>query len=593
MGHTSRLGKILAWRMRHVSDRNFVLFLSGIVGGIAGLAAVSLKTTVHFIYHFLMEGQRAGQEHYYYILFPVCGLILTLTVSTYFFKEKLGHGVSTVLFHISKGSSLMKKRMMASRMVTSAITVGLGGSVGLEAPIVLTGSAIGSNIARFAHLHYKERTLLIGCGSAAAVSAIFNSPIAGVIFATEVILSEVKISKFIPLLIASVVGSLISLLLGMDEILFSFKTETFTATDVPFYIGLGILCGFLALLVTQTHYVVESWIGKIGHPYRRAMVGGLLLGIIMLIFPPIYGEGYNTIKLLISGQSDHILEHSVLFNDINNAWFLAVFMIGIVLIKGVASALTIGSGGSGGIFAPSLFIGGVAGFTYARIINLLGVTNQISTTNFTLVGMCGVMSGILHAPLTGIFLIAEITSGYTLFVPLMIVSAIAYWTIAYFEPHSIYTKHLIESGDLISHNKDQQVLSLLNFKKLIERDVKIIDANASLGELVELIKTSNRNIFAVIDGCSMIGIIHLDDIRHIIFDKNKYHTVFMGSIMKVPKTTVQLKDDMNCVMKKFEESRSWNLPVVEDDIYIGFISKSTIFNAYRKKIIRQNRDFQL
>jgi CIC family chloride channel protein len=479
-------------------------------------------------------------------------------------------------------------------MVTSALTVGLGGSVGLEAPIVVTGSAIGSNIGRLAHLHYKERTLLIGCGSAAAVSAIFNSPIAGVIFASEVILSEVKISKFIPLLIASVAGSMISLLFGVNAILFSsFHAESFTISDVPFYIGLGVLCGLIALYVTRTHYFVESWIAKVSHPYRRAMVAGLFLGVIMLIFPPIYGEGYNTIKLLIAGQFDHILEHSVLFNEIDNVWFLALFMIGLVLIKGVASALTIGSGGSGGIFAPSLFVGGVAGFAYARIINLLGFSNNISTTNFTLVGMCGVMSGILHAPLTGIFLIAEITSGYTLFVPLMIVSAIAYWTIAYFEPHSIYTKHLVESGDLITHDKDQQVLSLLNFRKLIEKDIKIIDANASLGELVELIKKSNRNVFAVIDGCTLVGTIHLDDIRRIMFDKEKHHTVFVRGIMKIPKTMIYLTDDMPTVMKKFESSKSWNLPVVEDDIYIGFVSKSTIFNAYRKKLIRQNRDFEL
>lgn len=583
--------KFLVWRLRFISNRNFVLILSGVIGIIAGLSAVLLKTSVHFINHLLTGRFATESGHFYYILFPFIGLVLTYIVAHFIFKEKLGHGVTSVIYSISKGSSKMRRRMTLSRMITSALTVGFGGSVGLEAPIVVTGSAIGSNVGREAHLNYKQRTLMIGCGAAGAVSAIFDSPVAGVIFAIEVILSEVNINKFIPLLIASVCGAMVSFLLLGEENLFHFAlTDGFTFTDVPFYIALGVLCGMVALYFTRTHYYLEKKIQSVSNDWARIIMGGLALGLIVFIFPPMYGEGYNTIKALIAHDGKFILDKSIFFDKLSNEWFVVAFLAALVLIKAVASAFTIGSGGSGGVFAPSLFIGGVTGFAFAKTVKLLDIGN-ISLSNFALVGMCGIMSGVLHAPLTAIFLIAEITEGYTLFIPLMIVSAIAYSTISYFEPYSIYTKHLIEKGDLIQGNRDKQLLSLLNIKKLIERDFKTIHPEATLGELIQVVKVSHRNSFPVVNSeCCLVGIIYLDDIRQIMFEKSKYSTVLVKTIMHEPKDIILTKDTMTDVMTKFEKSGCWNLPVVNNDTYVGFISKSNIFNAYRHRLIKQAKE---
>ena len=583
--------RILVWRLRYISNRNFVLILGGIVGTIAGLAAVILKTSVHWINQFLTGGFHLKTGHFYYVLFPTIGLILTYLVATFLFKEKLGHGVTSVIYAISKGSSRMKRRMMLSRLVTSTLTVGFGGSVGLEAPIVLTGSAIGANVGTEAHLHYRQRTLMIGCGSAGAVSAIFDSPIAGVIFAIEVILTEVNINKFIPLLIASVCGSIVSMLLLQEESLFRFElTDAFIASDVPYYIGLGIFCGIIAVYFTRTHYYLENKIQQIESSWKRILIGGVGLGVLIYLFPPMYGEGYNSIKTLISDGGASILNRSPFFQHESNEWFVVAFLAALIIIKAIASSLTIGSGGSGGVFAPSLFIGGITGFLYARIMSLTGL-GTISTTNFALVGMCGIMSGVLHAPLTGIFLIAEITDGYTLFVPLMIVSAIAYSTIYYFEPHSIYTKHLIEKGDLIQGNHDKQLLSLLNIRSMIERDFKTIHPEATLGELVQEVKVSNRNIFPVVNSeCNLVGIIYLDDIRQLMFEKSKYGVILVKTIMRPTTEIIKIHDNMLTVMSKFEKSNSWNLPVLNNDTYIGFISKSTIFDAYRHRLIKQAKE---
>ncbi len=584
--------KLLTWRLRHVSDRNFVLILSGIIGIVAGIAAVSLKTSVHAISHFLTH--LSGERTLLYVMLPVVGLLLTYLVATFFFQEKLGHGVSTVLWYISRGGSQMKRRMMMSRMFTSAITVGFGGSVGLEAPIVVTGSAIGSNIGAEMHLNAKKRSLLIGCGAAGAVSAIFNSPIAGVIFAIEVILSEVNINKFVPLLIASVFGSLVSQLFGLDELLFSFPIFNKTDIDeVPFYVGLGVFSGLVALYVTRAHYYVEGLIGKVANPFQRIAIGGVLLGAIIMVFPQIFGEGYTTIISLVDGTGMDLLDNtffSGVFSGIAEHWFLVAFVAGLILIKAVASALTIGSGGSGGIFAPSLFIGGLSGFMFAKVANLLGA--DLPVAHFVLVGMAGVMSGVLHAPLTGIFLIAEITGGYTLFVPLMLVSALAYMTIYYFEPYSLYTKHLVESGDLLTGNKDRQVLCMMDMKKLIEKDFKIIHPDSSLGELTEVVKNSARNIYPVVDSnCTLVGVVNLNDIRQIMFDHDKQLMVVVKTIMQIPRTTISMRDDMETVMAKFETSKSWNLPVIrEDGTYVGFHSKSKIFNSYRSRLMEEAKE---
>ena len=584
--------KFLIWRVKHISTKNFTILISGVIGLIAGLAAVTLKETVHQIQHILTHNFQANFSNYLYLSYPLIGIVLTVLLAKYILKEKLGHGITDILYSISKKSSIVKRTKTFSRMLTSAITVGFGGSVGLEAPIVVTGSAIGSNIGRLVHLSYKQRTLLIGCGSAGAISAIFNSPIAGVIFSIEVILSEITINTFIPLLIASVCGALISLTLLGDDVLFSFTlTETFNAAETPLYIFLGIFTGLVSLYFTKSTTFIENRIHNIKGDLNRALLGGISLGFLVFILPPLYGEGYDTIKLLLNNRHQEILNNSMFFGEVNSISFFILFTFGIILLKPIATAFTIGAGGSGGIFAPSLFIGGITGFLFAYLVNMIGLTDPISLSNFTLVGMSGVLSGVLHAPLTAIFLIAEITSGYTLFVPLMMVSAISYSTISYFEKYSIYTKPLIEKGDLIYHDKDRQVLSLIDLKKIVETDLLTIRSQAKLGELVDLVRFSKRNIFPVLnEKDELIGIITLDDIREIMFDSESRKNIIIDTLMHKPPTYVSQKESMQSVMIKFENTGAWNLPVIDDGKYIGFVSKSRIFNAYRKKLIRQQID---
>lgn len=561
------------------------MILSAVIGAIAGLAAVVLKETVHMIQHFLLEGDHADVNNYLIYFYPLIGIMITVLITRYYWGEKLGHGITDILFAISKKSSILMRGKMYSRMVTSAITVGFGGSVGLEAPIVVTGTAIGSNIARLMHLDYKNRTLLIGCGAAGAIAGIFNSPISGVIFSSEVILAGLGFATFIPLLIAAVCGSLVSLALLGDDILFSFiLKDPFIATDTPFYILLGVLCGLISVYFTRLTFFVEQKITRIKNYAVRGMIGGLLLAIIIFFFPPIYGEGYDTIKLLLNANESEMVFQSFFELNYGNPLVFALFMLGVVFFKPIASSLTIESGGSGGIFAPSLFLGGVVGFLFAFSINYISPA-EISLSNFTLVGMCGVMSGVLHAPLTAIFLIAEITGGYTLFVPLMLVSAIAFSTISYFEKYSIYTKRLIERGDYIPHDKDKQLLSDIKIKKVTEKDLITVKPYEKLSDLVTVVRKSKRNIFPVVDdNDQLVGIITLDDIRDIMFDETAREDIIISSIMNDPPAFVSSKDSMQSVMNTFEITGAWNLPVLKDGKYIGFVSKSRIFNTYRTKL---------
>ncbi len=585
--------QLLIWRVKHISNRDFVLLLSVLVGCLSGIAAVILKLAVHFLENLLTRGFDTSYANYFYLAYPLFGLILTVLIAKYVLRESFGHGVTSILYAISRKSSILSRTKMYSNMIGSALTVGFGGSVGLEAPIVVTGSAIGSNIGRMMHLQSKKRALLIGCGAAGAISAIFNSPIAGVIFSIEVILIEININAFIPLLISSVTGSLTSLLLVGEEILFSFHLkDPFTAADTPYYLLLGVVCGFVSLYFTRLTYRIEKVIATIRGDMRRALVGGLCLGVVLFVFPPIYGEGYNFIKIMLSGNEQEILDHSLFFQKFENNYVIILFLLGLILIKPVASSITIGAGGNGGIFAPSLFIGGVTGFLFAKLINTVEVLGIISLSNFTLVGMCGLMSGVLHAPLTAIFLIAEITGGYTLFVPLMMVSAISYSTIFYFERYSLYTKSLINKGFLIPDDRDRLVLSLLDIKKLIETDLLTIKPQATLGNLVDLVRVSKRNIFPVVDDKKqLVGIVTLDDIRNIMFDKEAQKNTLVKSLMHTPPDVITTQDNMQVVMEKFERTGAWNLPVLEDDQYVGLISKSRIFNAYRNKLIRQRQEY--
>jgi len=584
--------KVLLWRRRHVSDKNFVLLLSGVIGIVAGLAAVSLKSAVGLIHHLIeIARHEVTNVDLLYFLFPLVGILITVFVTNHFIKDKLGHGITGILFSISKESSIIKASRMYSRMITSAITVGLGGSVGLEAPIVVTGSAIGSNIANSMQLNYQRRSLLIGAGAAGAISAIFNSPITGVIFSIEIILTDVTIAALTPLLIASVCGALVSfILLGEGVLLFFQLEDSFTASDVPFYLLLGILCGLTSLYFTRTMFSVEGWLERVNNSYTRALIGGLALSLIIFVLPPVYGEGYQAITNLLAGNGSQLLSDNFFIPQDSHTVVFFFFLLCLILIKPFATAITIGSGGSGGIFAPSLFIGAITGYLFSQIINALSITKPISTSNFTLVGMCGIMSGVLHAPLTSIFLIAEITSGYTLFVPLMIVSAISYITITYFEKHSFYTKRLVEKGNYFQNDRDSRVLSLIHLKKIIETDLLEISPAATLDDLVELIRHSKRNIFPVVnDEQELKGIVTLDDVREVMFDVQKRKNILIKSVMHDPPESVSTAETMPSVMSKFERTGAWNLPVIDDGKYIGFVSKSRIFNAYRKQLIRQSQ----
>lgn len=591
MKFNKALTTFLIWRIRHISTRNFLMILSGLVGLIGGIAAVTLKSTVHYIQHALSTF-RDDFANYLFLIYPLIGIVITSLVADKVLKEKLGHGITSILYTISKKSSIITRLKTYSSMITSAITVGFGGSVGLEAPIVVTGSAIGSNIGQLMHLSYKQRTLMIGCGAAAAISGIFNSPVAGVIFSIEVILTDVTIAAFIPLLIASVIGSLVSMLTLGSDVLFSFDlTDPFMASDFPYFLVLGALCGLVSVYFTRLTQFTESFAVRIKNKTGRAIFGGLALGIIIFVFHPIYGEGYDSITTILNGNPEALLSESFFLKDEDSKLYLIIFAIGILLIKPIATGLTLGAGGNGGIFAPSLFIGAITGYVFSQTMNVLGIGKELSISNFTLVGMCGVMSGVLHAPLTAIFLIAEITSGYTLFLPLMLVSAIGLSTSRYFEQYSFYTGRLIKAGDLIPHDKDRQVLSLIKIEKLIENDLLTIHPEKTLGDLVALVRKSKRNIFPVVNDLGELqGIITLDDIREIMFDQASQKSVIVAAIMHKPPATVSTTDKMEEVMSKFEKTGAWNLPVIEDNRYLGILSKSRIFNAYRTKLKRQNKE---
>jgi chloride channel protein, CIC family len=584
--------KFLIWRLRHLSNQAFILILSGLIGVFSGLAAVILITAVHAIQEFLTDDFYTEYANFMYIIYPLIGISAAYLIGRYILKDIGGHGIPDVLFNISKKASIIPRVKIYSRVITSALTVGFGGSVGLEAPMVVTGSAIGSNVGLLMHLNPKKRTLLIGCGAAGAISAIFGAPIGAVIFAIEVILLEISTASFIPLLIASVMGSLTSMILIGDESLFNFDLkESFIAAHMPYYLLLGIICGLVSLYFSKMVRATEKIMDDIGDQWMRTMYGGALLGIMVFLFPPIYGEGYGTLNMLIDGNSNQILDKSPFFSSIENPIMIIIFLALIVLVKPIASAVTIGSGGSGGIFAPSLYVGGIVGFLFAYSKNMLGFHIPLPMAHFTLVAMCGLMAGVQHAPLSAIFLIAEITGGYELFVPLMFVSAIAYTTTSYFQKDSLYKLQLKDQGKLLPESKDQELLDAIDISQVIERDLLPIHPNAQLKNLIDLVKISKRNIFPVVDENQILrGIITLDDVRDIMFDIEKQETVLVKQLMHGPPEVLLVTENMQSAMEKFERSGAWNLPVIVDGRYLGFVSKSRIFNTYRKRLIRQKQD---
>ena len=576
-------GRFLIWRIRYVKERNFILFLSLLVGIVSGLAAVLLKNMVHYTHLFFTERLQVDSGSLLFFIYPFIGIWLTSLFVKYFVHEDISHGVTKVLYAISRRNSMIKPHNNYSSMIASTITIGFGGSVGTEATIVLTGASIGSNLARFFRMNYKVMTLMIGCGAAGAIAGIFKAPIAGIVFTLEVLMLDLTMGSLIPLMISAISSYVLVYFLMGDGIVLDFAVhEHFALANVPYYIILGVFCGFLSVYFIRMNIRIEHFVTKIKNPFRRVLVGGALLGLLIYIFPPLYGEGYTSLQDLLTDNADNILNNTYFFSLKDSAFMVFLYVVGLVFVKVIATALTNGSGGVGGVFAPCLFTGGVGGFLIANLINLSGVVT-VPVSYFVLAGMAGVMSGVMNSPLTAMFLIAEITGGYSLLVPLMLTSVVAHLTGGGMEPHSIYARRLAMKGDLITHNKDKAVLTSMKLDKVIETDLKTVSVEATLGDLVKVVSRSSRNIFPVIDSKGeLLGIVLLDDIRKIMFNQDLYETTYVRDYMTTPPTVVDVMDPMDVVMKKFEETSAWNLPVIQDEKYIGFVSKAKIFNTYRR-----------
>ena len=579
--------KMLLWRVKNISERNFVFILSFAVGVGSGLAAVVLKNAIHLVQNFVLNFLHYdNKENYFYLLFPMMGILVTILFVRYLIQDSLGHGVTKILHSISQSSGYLKAHNMFSSVIASSFTIGFGGSVGAEGPIVLTGSAIGSNIGRFFRVNYRTIKLLIGCGAAGAIAGIFKAPIAGLAFTLEVLMLDLTMASIVPLLISAVTAASVAYFFLGKEVEFSFvQNFPFNMHNIPYYILLGLVCGFVSLYFTRMLMYVEGRFVVIKNVWTKWIVGGAVLSVLIFLFPSLYGEGYHTIIGLLEGSSSAVVDNSLFFEYQSNPYTILAVLFCLMLFKVIATATTTGSGGVGGTFAPSLFLGGVTGYFIAFLINLSGFV-VLPLPNFTLVGMAGIMSAVMHAPLTAIFLIAEITGGYGLFIPLMITSTIAYITIKYFEPHSIYAKRLALKGQLITHHKDRAILTLLKLDNVIETDFAQISPVATLGELVTVIASAKRNVFPVVnDRGELDGIVLLDDVRSIMFDVESYDKVLVHQLASMPPAVINSSDSMDIVMKKFEDTEVWNLPVVQENIYIGFVSKSKILTVYRDVLI--------
>lgn len=584
--------RMIEWRERHISEKHLVLLLSFFVGALSAMAAALLKSFIHLI-QWLIEEQLIGEGGYtwLYLILPVIGITLAALFVKYIVRDDISHGITKILYAISQRKSIIKAHNMWSSIVGSGLTIGFGGSVGAEAPIVLTGAAIGSNLAKAFRLDQKTMMLMIGCGAAGAIGGIFKAPIAGLVFTLEVLMMDLTMASVAPLLISSVTATAISYILtGADPMFPLDNIEPFLVQRIPWYLVLGAICGLISLYFTRGMNGLEQWFKRsIKNMWAKLFLGGLTLSVLIFIFPPLYGEGYDTIRQLINGDSLSALENSPLEHNEwaaqNGYWLLLTYFGSILLFKIVASVATNGAGGVGGIFAPSLFMGAITGFLTARVMNMAGLS--MPEANFALVGMAGLMSGVMHAPLTGIFLIAELTGGYHLFMPLMIVSVVSYLTIMLFEPHSLYAMRLAQKGELLTHNKDRNVLTLLKMDSVLETDFITVFPEMTLGELVKVISESRRNIFPVIDHDGRLrGILLLDEVRNIMFQPRLYKRFTVEQLMTSPPALLRFNLPMEKVMEIFEDTGAWNLPVVDEERrYLGFVSKSKIFNSYRHVLV--------
>lgn len=584
----------LRWRLRHVSEQSMLLLLAVVVGLLAGLAAVVLKTLVHYAGALVTRLSTDsslfpyGSSSLIFFFLPLTGILLTILFVKYVVRGEIGHGLPSVLLAISRNRSRLPAKNMWTSLVASTLTVAFGGSVGLEAPIASTGSAIGSNVGRLFHLSPKSVRLLLGCGAAGAIAGIFKAPIAGIMFVLEVFLFDLTATTALPLLIASLTASTTAYFLMGTDVQFKFTVaETFSLSQLPFYVVLGAFCAVVSVYFLRVTDRVEGWFTRRRNPWMRMLLGGLLLGVMVVLFPPLYGEGYASLTELLHGNPGTLFAGTLYSSWAGNAWVTIGILLALILLKAVATATTIGSGGVGGTFGPSLVIGGLSGYFIAMLGNQLGLPEQ-NTANFALVGMAAVMTGVMHAPFMATFLIAEITGGYELLVPLLTASAVTYLCVSPFEHHSIYARKLAAKGDLLTHDKDASAWHLLNMRSLIENNFVIVRTGDHLRDLVDAIQNSRRNVFPVLsDDDKFLGVIVLDDVRKIIFRPELYDTVVVDDLMHPLSEgdLVRSSDTLSDVVEKFRVGNRYNLVVVDDDNnYLGFLSRANTFSAYRRFI---------
>jgi CIC family chloride channel protein len=595
MNNSKRLfTKFLKWKYKHISNTQFTNISSAIIGLLAGLGAVILKNLTHLIQG-LLEGEFIKDIHKaFYFIFPIIGLIIVLLIIKYLIRKKVGHGIPSTLYAISKQKGIMPRHQMWASLLTAPLTVGFGGSVGLEGPTVATGAALGSNFARFFHLNQTTRTLLIGAAAAGAMSSIFKAPIAAIVFAVEIFSLDLTLASMIPLLLASITAILTSYFFLGDDVLLHFNIQDkFELNDVLFYVLLGVTSATTSIYFSKTYFGISDFFKRFINPYKRLLIGGVFIGLIVFFIPPLFGEGYETINNILRGNINEIITNNIFHISTENIWIIIGLLVGLVTFKVIAMSLTFGAGGIGGVFAPTLFTGSVSGYVFAMIINYSNVFNyQLSLINFAMVGMAGLMAGVLQAPLTAIFLIAEITGGYELFVPLMIVSSISFLITKRFVPHNIYASELAKRGELITHDKDKNVLMMLDLDKIIETNFKVLNPTMTLGEmLTKGVAKSTRNLFPVVnEDHILIGVILLDDVRECMFDQSLYTKTTVADFMhKAPANIIYENDNMEAIMCKFQDSSAWNLPVLKNGKYLGFISKSKLLTAYRRQLINSTK----
>lgn len=587
--------RLILWREKHIPEKTFVVMLAIVIGIASGLAAVLLKFLISTISTVVNSVGVTTQANYYYLLFPIVGILLSGLYVRYVVRDNISHGVTRVLYAIAQKKSRLKTHNMYASLVASSITIGCGGSVGAEGPIVFTGAAIGSNLGQAFRLSPHLLMMLVGCGAAAGIAGIFKAPIAGVLFTVEVLMLDLTAGSVMPLIMASVAGATVSYVFtGYNVEFFFSQSEPFYTSRIPYVIVLGVMCGFVSLYFNKTIGLMEDVFGRMQGRWQRFMLGSVVLSVLIFLFPPLFGEGYGAINNLLNGDVASIFDNSLFYSFRNNTMSTILFVGGLCLFKSFATSATNGGGGVGGTFAPSLYVGCMAGFFFAYTLNAVGFASPsvpLSIKNFALLGMAGVMAGVMQAPLMAIFLTAEMTGGYSLFLPLLIVAAISYGTCRVFTPYSIYTKRLAKRGELLTHQKDQSVLTLLKMDSVIETDFIPVHPDMCLKQMVDVISKSKRNLFPVTDNDNnLLGVVLLDDIRNIMFRPDLYRRMKVERFMSMPPAKVELGTPMEKVMKTFDDTKAWNLPVVDKGKYVGFVSKSKIFNSYRQVLKHYSYD---